>query len=144
METIRKAVEGDFPAVFALFCEFAEFQRTPEKLHITLEQLRKDAGQFQCFVAVVDDRIVGFATYSPVYYSWTGRAIYLDDLYVQQAFRKSGIGKRLLEAVLGLARETGCVTVRWLVTRWNENAIDFYKRLGASVQETEMVCVLTL
>lgn len=121
-ETIRKATVGDLPAVYALFREFAEFQRTPEKLHITPEQLERDAAYFHCLVAVVDGRIVGFASYSPVYYSWTGRAIYLDDLYVQEASRQSGIGKRLLEAVITRAREAGC----------------------ASVQETEMVCVLPL
>ena len=119
IETIRKATVEDLPAVYALFREFAEFQRTPEKLHITLEQLERDAAHFQCLVAVVDGRIVGFASYSPVYYSWTGRAIYLDDLYVQQGSRQSGIGKRLLEAVITLARQTGCVSVRWLVSRWN-------------------------
>jgi GNAT superfamily N-acetyltransferase len=146
---IRRAVVADFPAVYALFREFAVFQKTPEKLHITLDQLIADAEDFQCFVAETDGggegrgrEIVGFATFFMAYYSWTGKAIYLDDLYVRESSRKYGIGKKLLFAVIDFSKESGCKTVRWLVSRWNGNAIEFYKSIGAEVHETEMVCVL--
>jgi diamine N-acetyltransferase len=145
---IRRAGVADFPAVYALFREFAVFQKTPEKLHITLDQLVADEKYFQCFVAEVDGgaeggrEIVGFATFFVAYYSWTGKAIYLDDLYVRESSRKYGIGKKLLFSVIDFSKENGCKTVRWLVSRWNENAIEFYKSIGAEVYETEMVCVL--
>jgi diamine N-acetyltransferase len=95
-------------------------------------------------VAVVDGQIVGFATWFFAYYSWTGRGIYLDDLYVTNSHRKYGIGRQLLDGVIGLARENNCRTVRWLVSRWNTNAIEFYKRIGAHVDDTEMTAVLPL
>lgn len=158
---IRRAVVADFPAVYALFREFAVFQKTPEKLHITLDQLIADEAHFQCFVAEMDggadgggetgglaenrgaDReIVGFATFFMAYYSWTGKAIYLDDLYVRKSSRQYGIGKKLLFAVIDFSKENGCKTVRWLVSRWNGNAMAFYKSIGAEIYETEMVCVL--
>ena len=141
---IRKAGRQDFPAVFALFREFAVFQKTPDKLHITLEQLIEDEAYFQCFVAEADNRIVGFASFFFAYYSWTGKAVYLDDLYVQESSRKYGIGKRLLLSVIDFAKEHKCRTVRWLVSRWNVNAIEFYKEIGAEVEDTEMICVLEL
>jgi GNAT superfamily N-acetyltransferase len=151
---IRRAVVADFPAVYALFREFAVFQKTPEKLHITLDQLIADEAHFQCFVAEVDHgagadgesgggrEIVGFASFFMAYYSWTGKAIYLDDLYVRESSRKYGIGKKLLFAVINFSKENGCKTVRWLVSRWNGNAMAFYKSIGAEIHETEMVCVL--
>ena len=153
---IRRAGLADFPAVYALFREFAVFQKTPEKLHITLDQLIADAEHFQCFVAEMGgesggDReagaesgreIVGFATFFVAYYSWTGKAIYLDDLYVRESSRKYGIGKKLLFAVIDFSKKNGCKTVRWLVSRWNANAIEFYKSIGAEIYETEIVCVL--
>src|ERR1700722_18566385 len=115
---IRRAGLADFPAVYALFREFAVFQKTPEKLHITLDQLIADAAHFQCFVAEMGgesggDReaggesggeIVGFATFFVAYYSWTGKAIYLDDLYVRESSRKYGIGKKLLFAVIDFSK----------------------------------------
>ena len=145
---IRRAGVADFPAVYALFREFAVFQKTPEKLHITLDQLIADEAHFQCFVAETgsepggDREIVGFATFFMAYYSWTGKAIYLDDLYVRESSRKYGIGKKLLFAVIDFSKENGCKTVRWLVSRWNGNAMAFYKSIGAEIYETEMVCVL--
>jgi GNAT superfamily N-acetyltransferase len=156
---IRKAGVADFPAVYALFREFAVFQKTPEKLHITLDQLIADEAHFQCFVAEIGGaaeagdaaesggvgsgrEIVGFATFFMAYYSWTGKAIYLDDLYVRENSRKYGIGKKLLFAVIDFSKENGCKTVRWLVSRWNGNAMAFYKSIGAEIYETEMVCVL--
>jgi GNAT superfamily N-acetyltransferase len=142
--TIRKAVTADFPAVYALFQEFAVFQQTPEKLYITLEQLMEDEQYFQCLVADVDGRIVGFASFFFAYYSWTGKSVYLDDLYVKEDSRKYGIGKRLLNGVIDLAKTEKCKTVRWLVSRWNANAIEFYKSIGAQVDDTEMTCVLPL
>src|SRR5882672_7608148 len=95
--TIRLAIKSDFAEILALFREFAVFQKTPEKMHITLEQLIEDEQDFKCFVAEVDKKIIGFATFFFAYYSWTGKAIYLDDLYVKDSHRKSGIGKQLLD-----------------------------------------------
>lgn len=141
---IRAAVKEDFPDILSLFREFAVFQRTPEKMHITLEQLTADEKYFQCFVALADGQIIGYATYFFAYYSWTGRGIYLDDLYVKDSHRKYGIGRRLLDSVINLAKDSNCMTVRWLVSRWNSNAIEFYKKIGAHIDDTEMTCVLPL
>jgi diamine N-acetyltransferase len=142
--SIRPAELGDLPAIYTLFQEFAEFQKTPEKLFITLEELVAESKHFKCLLALVDGQIVGFATWFFAFYSWTGRGVYLDDLYVKESHRKYGIGRQLLDAVIALARENNCRTVRWLVSRWNDNAIDFYKKIGAHVDDTEMTAVLPL
>jgi GNAT superfamily N-acetyltransferase len=143
---IRPATPQDFPAVHSLFHEFAVFQKTPEKVKITVEQMQEDKDLFHCLVAEgPGGSIVGFATYFFAYYSWTGKAIYLDDLYVQDAFRKEGIGGRLLKAVIDLAKKEKCTKVRWLVSKWNTNAIEFYsKKIGAVITDTESSCDLTL
>lgn len=141
---IRRAVKADFADIFNLFREFSVFQKTPEKMHITLQQLEEDEQYFQCFVAVADGQIIGYATYFFAYYSWTGRGVYLDDLYVRESLRKYGIGRQLLDTVIQHAKENDCRTVRWLVSRWNTNAIEFYKKIGAHVDDTEMTAVLPL
>jgi len=141
---IRPSTKEDLPAIFTLFKEFSIFQKTPEKMHITLEQLIGDEQYFRCFVAVVDGQIIGYATYFFAYYSWTGRGTYLDDLYVQESHRKYGIGKQLLDKVIHHAKENNCKSVRWLVSRWNSNAIEFYKKMGAYMDDTEMTAVLPL
>lgn len=142
--TIRKAEPADFESMFNLFKEFAVFQNTPEKVLITLEQLVQDQDEFNCFVAVVDEHIIGFATWFKAYYSWSGKSVYLDDLYVSSSFRRYGIGKQLLDKVIETAKELDCKKVRWLVSHWNTKAIEFYKLQGANIQEGEFICELAL
>jgi ribosomal protein S18 acetylase RimI-like enzyme len=143
--TIRTADEKDFPAIFALMKEFSAFQKTPEKFKITLEQMIDDKNIFQCLVAETDSKeIAGFASFFFTYYSWTGKGLYLDDLYVREAFRKHAIGKKLLDAVIDIAKQEQCKNVRWLVSGWNINAIGFYKKMGAVIDSTDFVCDLTL
>ncbi len=141
---IRKGTIQDYEQIFALMKAFAHFQKTPEKLHVTLEQMMEDKNLFQCLVAENNGIIIAFASFFFAYYSWTGKAIYLDDLYVKDEYRKENIGTKLLNAVIQFAKENNCKTVRWLVSRWNENAIDFYKKIGAEIEETEVVCVYNL
>ena len=141
---IRKANEKDFPAIIALIKEFAVFQKTPEKVSITLEQMIEDKDIFQCLVAVSDDEIAGFATYFFTYNSWSGKGLHLDDLYVKESFRKTGTGKKLLDNIINLAKEEKCKNVRWMVSAWNLNAIDFYKKIGATVDEIDLNCNLKI
>jgi diamine N-acetyltransferase len=143
--TIRKAREQDFPAILSLIKEFSVFQKTPGKVTITLEQMIKEKNLFQCLIAETDDNeIAGFASYFFTYYSWTGKGLYLDDLYIKDAFRKQSIGKKLLDAVITLAKDEQCKKVRWLVSGWNKNAIEFYKKMGAVVDDTDLICDLSI
>ncbi|MEO8569646.1 MAG: GNAT family N-acetyltransferase, partial [Ginsengibacter sp.] len=73
--TIRKANTNDFPAIFSLFKEFSHFQKTPEKVLITVDELIEDENFFECLVAEAEHKkVIGFATFFFAYYSWTGRA----------------------------------------------------------------------
>ena len=142
---IRKGAVQDYEQILELIKAFAVFQKTPEKVTVTLEQMIEDKDIFQCFVAEVNNNtIVAFASFFFSYYSWSGKAVDLDDLYVKEEYRKLNIGTRLLNAVIQFAKDHQCKSVRWLVSKWNENAINFYKKMGAVVDDTEMTCVYNL
>ena len=142
---IRKAVPADFAGILLLLKEFAQFQKTPQKVTITAEQMQAEKDLFQCMVAEsVDGQIVGFITFFPAYYSWSGKAMYVDDLYVTEEYRKRRIGKMLLDTVIQMAKEENCKKVRWQVSHWNINAILFYKSIGALIDDTERNCDLML
>lgn len=143
--TIRQFHEQDIVAIYELILEFAAFQKSEDKILITVEQMKRDIGLFQCLVAEdADKQIIGFASYFYAYYSWSGKAIYLDDLYVQPLHRKQGIGAALLSSIVELARENKCIKVRWQVSNWNKNGIEFYKSFGAVIDEVEINCDYTL
>ncbi|MDR2914618.1 MAG: GNAT family N-acetyltransferase [Tannerella sp.] len=142
---IRKAVENDFGKIHALFVEFAEFERLPEKMVNTVERMEAEKEYFNCWVAETnDDQIIGYVTCFFCYYTWTGKALYMDDLYVKPQFRGSGVGTQLIGQVIRYAKETGCHKLRWQVSGWNKPAIDFYRKLGATIDSTEQNCDLML
>jgi diamine N-acetyltransferase len=141
---IRKAETGDYHQVYSLIKEFAIFIQTPEKVLITAEQMIKDKDHFNCLIATDDNKIAGFATYFMAYYSWTGKAIYLDDLYVTADHRGAGIGSKLLDKIIETARAENCKKLRWQVSNWNEKAISFYKKRGDVIDGVEINCDLML
>lgn len=144
MVVIRKADESDFPAILMLIMEFALFQKTPEKCTTTVVQMTEDKDLFQCFVAEVDANIIGFASFFFAYYSWSGKALYLDDLYITADYRRQNIGTSLLHRVRQLAIQENCKKLRWQVSNWNMDAIRFYKEWGASIDWVEINCDLDL
>ena len=78
------------------------------------------------------------------YFTWSGRSLYLDDLFVKEAYRGQQIGKRLLGAVVDFASEEQCKKVKWQVSRWNTEAQEFYKKFGAVIDDVEWNCDLVL
>lgn len=144
--TIRRAVEKDYPVIIEALKEFAIFQKTPpEKVTNTPELMKQEQQYFICFIAEDEDgRFAGMATCSFAYYSWSGKSIYLDDLYVKPAYRKQKIGGQLLAKVFELAKTENCKKVKWLVSNWNKNAIDFYLKCGAVISDEERVCDMSM
>ncbi|OJJ19267.1 GNAT family N-acetyltransferase [marine bacterium AO1-C] len=142
---IRKIQEGDFAQVVALIQEFAEFQKHPERMNNSLDRMLAEKAYIHGFVAENEQQqVVGYAMYYFSYHTWSGKSIYLEDLYVQPTHRKQNIGKDLLEAVIGLAKEENCHRVRWQVSTWNTNAQEFYKKMGAVINNEEYDCDLYL
>ena len=138
---IRKATEADFPAILGLIKELALFEKAPEKVTNTVEQMKEEQALFQSIVAENNNgEIVGMALYFFAYYTWVGKSLYLDDLYVKESYRKLKIGSALLNEVMKIAREENCKRVRWQVLHWNQNAINLYKKVGAFIDEEWLNC----
>jgi len=141
--TIRKIEESDYLVLISLFKEFALFEKLPEKMTNSVEQMLREKEYLRGFVAVNDvDEIVGYATYFFGYYTWIGKSLYMDDLYVRPDFRGAGVGTKLISEVIAFAKAENCKKLRWQVSEWNQPAIDFYKSLGANVDAVESNCDL--
>jgi GNAT superfamily N-acetyltransferase len=138
---IRKATEVDFPDILLLIKELATFEKVPEKVTNTVELMKRENEFFHCFVAETQDKeIVGIALYFFAYYTWVGKSLYLEDLFVKESFRKHKIGSALLRKIFDVARDEDCKRVRWQVLSWNENAIQFYKKSGAEIDDEWLNC----
>jgi len=146
--TIRKGAERDIKQVHALVQELANFERAPQEVTNTeADMLRDGFGEnpiFKFFVAESEqDGIVGIALYYTAYSTWKGKTIYLEDLIVTERLRRTGIGRMLFNAVAQEAKEVGAKRFAWQVLEWNEPAIAFYKKIGASVEGEWYNCRMT-
>jgi GNAT superfamily N-acetyltransferase len=133
---IRPAKPNDIPDILAFIRELAEYEREPESVVATHDDLLRDGfgptPRFHCLIAEHDTQPAGFALYFYNYSTWRGHAgIYLEDLFVRPQFRGQGIGKALLTEVARIAVAEGCPRFEWAVLDWNTPAIDFYTSLGA-------------
>ena len=138
MFRIRDATASDVPVILRLIHGLAEYERAPDAVTATEEDLLRDGfgdrPLFHVVLAEWDRAAVGFAFYFFNYSTWEGRpGLYLEDLFVEPAFRGWGIGKALLVHLARIAVQKGCGRYQWQVLDWNEPAIRFYESMGARV-----------
>ncbi|MDX2359254.1 MAG: GNAT family N-acetyltransferase [Crocinitomicaceae bacterium] len=134
---IREAIREDVPAILELIKGLAEYEKEPHEVANTVENLSKDIFENKYCEALVavEDGVIGFAIYYTSYSTWKGACIYLEDLYVLPESRGTGAGSKLFDAVVDIAKERKVARMDWQVLDWNEIAIDFYKRKGATLDE---------
>jgi len=148
MLSIRAATVNDVALLKALIFELAEYERERDQVVISEADLVRDGfgpqPKFRALIAEWDGQAAGYALFFGFYSTWEGRpGLFLEDLFVRQTFRGKGIGKALLANVAGIAKRENCYGVRWEVLDWNQPAIDFYKRLGATFLDQWKSVLLT-
>jgi GNAT superfamily N-acetyltransferase len=137
---VRTATPEDVPAIHALICELADYERALDQVRATPGQLRSalfdPAPAVFALVAELEDEVVGFALYFLSFSTWEGvHGIHLEDLYVRADRRGTGLGRALLGSLASIAVDRGYARVEWSVLDWNTPSIDFYRRLGALAQD---------
>ena len=144
---IRAAEPRDLNALVQLIGELAEFEHLTHLLEVTPAGLEPhlfgDAPVAECLVGEIDGEVVAFALFYTNFSTFLAKpGLYLEDLYVRPAHRRSGLGKALLIQLAQLACERGHGRLDWTVLNWNEDAIRFYEKLGAEVLPDWRICRL--
>ena len=157
---IRKAQKKDLPSILGLIKELAAYEKAPKEVKVTLKELERDGfGKkkiFDCFVAdltpspsprgrgeqIPKNKIVGIALYYIKYSTWKGKCIYLDDIIVTQSMRREGIGKKLFDEVVAVAKKMKVRKLEWQVLNWNKPAIGFYKKYSTVFDNEWINCKL--
>ncbi|MEX5729811.1 ribosomal protein S18 acetylase RimI-like enzyme [Rhodovulum iodosum] len=99
---------------------------------------------FRALLAEVDGALGGLALFSPVFSTMRGAAgLYVSDLWVAEAGRGQGLGRRLLARAAGEAETLwGARFLRLVVYDDNPAAQRFYRRLGLSADRREILMTL--
>jgi GNAT superfamily N-acetyltransferase len=107
------------------------------------ESLFGDNPAARALLISVDGTPIGYATYFFTFASMVGkRGLWLDDLFIDEAFRGKGIGRAFMGFMRELAVKNNCARFEWMVADWNEIAITFYKSLGAEIFTNWQICRL--
>lgn len=139
--SIRQANEADFPAILSMIKELADFEKAPDKVTNSVEQMIREKELFGCFVAETGSKeIIGMALYFFAYYTWVGKSLYLEDLYIKEEYRRNKVGSALLSKIFEVAISEGCQRVRWQVLNWNKSAIEMYRKSGAEIDDEWLNC----
>lgn len=140
---IEEIVEEDFETLIELFMELAVFENLPEKMINSVERMKTEKDFFRGFTIKDENNLIlGYVTFFFAYYTWVGKSLYMDDLYIREEHRGKGLGTQLIKKVISFAKETNCQKLRWQVSNWNKSAIKFYKSLGAQIDEVDKNCDL--
>lgn len=141
---IRKGNPEDMQSVLGLIQELAIFEKEPEAVIITVDDLVRDGfGEkplFHVFVAEIGDEannkeIVGIALYYYRYSTWKGKTIHLEDLVVKEKMRGTGLGSALYSEIIKQGKRDNVRRIDWNVLAWNTPAVKFYENSGAKILE---------
>jgi GNAT superfamily N-acetyltransferase len=141
---IREATKKDITAIMDLARQLAVYEKSPESFVATPEDYRKWGwGPEPIFKSLLAEntgeegpRYIGFALYYFTFSTWTGRpSLWLEDIFVPEELRGSGVGSALLGSLAKIALKKGCGRMEWTCLDWNEPSRQFYFKLGAQAME---------
>jgi GNAT superfamily N-acetyltransferase len=139
---IRAAQKGDEFGIMLLIQALAEYEKAPNEVVNTAEALGIHLFEEHICEAIVAEevsmidgiettQIVGFALWYTSYSTWKGKCLYLEDFFVLPEYRTSGIGGKLFDQVVSIAKNSGVKRMDWQVLEWNQLALDFYQKRKA-------------
>lgn len=145
--TIRRGGKEDLADALELVKELACYEKAEGEVEVTLAEMENwGFGRdkiFDFFVAEENKKIIGIALYYYKYSTWKGKCLFLEDIIVTEKERGRGIGKKLFDEVVQVAKSEKVRRLEWQVLEWNEPAINFYKKYDSVLDPEWINCKLT-
>lgn len=133
---IRAAAESDVEVLFGLIQELAEYEKLTAAVKGDAAMLRRslfEQGAAEALLGELDGEAIGYAIFFTTFSTFECRSgVWIEDVYVRPENRRDGIGRAVMEQIAALALERGHVRLEWTALDWNEPALRFYEKLGAT------------
>jgi GNAT superfamily N-acetyltransferase len=133
---IRPATEADVELLFGLILELASYEKLADAVSGDAEVLRRSLFERRAAEALIVEaggEAIGYAIFFTTFSTFECRSgVWLEDVYVRPEYRRGGIGRAVMEHLAALAVERGHVRLEWCALDWNEPALRFYDKLGAT------------
>jgi GNAT superfamily N-acetyltransferase len=145
---ISRAQPSDIPLILTFIRKLASYEKLSHEVVADEDMLRESLfapdPAAEVLLAYVGGEPVAFAVYFRNFSTFGGRrGIYLEDLFVEPAYRSRGIGIAIMAQLARLAKERGCDRLNWAVLDWNRPAVEFYRRMGAVLLDDWRICRLS-
>lgn len=133
---IKSATESDVHVILSFVRQLAHYERLSHEVVATEALLREtlfgERRTAEVAIGYLETEPIGFVLFFHNYSTFLGKpGLYIEDLFVDEHYRRRGYGRALLQHVARLAKERDCGRLEWSVLDWNQPAIDFYRGLGA-------------
>ena len=137
---IRPAVPGDATQIFRFICDLAEYEKALDQVKCSEQSLQQslfeESPSAYALVIEYGGRAIGYAIYFFNYSTWlAAKGLYLEDLYIDPAYRGKGGGIAAMKKLAQIAQQHGCLRFEWSVLDWNTPSIEFYESIGAQAQK---------
>ena len=112
---IRRATIEDIGLVRDLVMELAIFEKAPEEVTSSLADYMQegfsDNPLFTANLIYLNDELAGFSLWYYRFSTWKGRRFYLEDLYIKEAYRGKGLGRKLINEAIEEAKRMKCTGI---------------------------------
>jgi ribosomal protein S18 acetylase RimI-like enzyme len=139
---IKRITPSEYKLVTGLFDKYRVFYKQPSDTTLAENYIkaRLENNESVIFVALANDNMpAGFTQLYPIYSSVRAAKNWLlNDLYVDAAYRKQGVGEALIKAAMDFAKGKGSTYVKLETAFDNYNAQSLYEAIGFKKQEIEM------
>jgi GNAT superfamily N-acetyltransferase len=134
--SIDRVTEQNFDDFLFLINKLAEYEKLTPPDVAAIARLRNDGlseqPKYEAYLAILDGKAIGYLIFFMTYSSFLALpTLYIEDIFVLETHRRTGIGEKLFEFCKELAQQHGCGRIEFCVLTWNEPAIQFYEKHGA-------------
>ena len=137
--TVRLALAQDVPLLLSLILELAKYEKRPQDMTATAEDLHHwmfKKQTVQALIALYDEMPAGYALFYPVFSSFKAKAsMYVEDIFILPHLRGKHLGKTLFAQVAQQAIQQNMQSLKWSCLAWNQPSINFYTALGAQQED---------
>lgn len=140
--TLYKATESDSAIIVEFLKKLAEFESLSEFCNVTESQVRdlmNEPNGLNVLIAEDNGKAVGVMVY--YFYkiaTFSGkRILYIEDIFIEQEYRKCGIGKMMFEEIKAIGKQLDCNRLEWKCLDWNTSAQSFYDKIGGRLEKDE-------